>query len=74
MIMEVNDYWVWWNMVGPGLSRILTDVPTGPVPLSVDLRSLASLATGVVGTVKVIVAPDALFGQVLSHLFAPVDL
>ena len=31
------------------------DVSTGPVPLSVDLRSLASL-----------VAPDALFGQVLS--------
>ena len=39
----------------PGLFRILTDVPTGPVPLSVDLRSLASL-----------VAPDTLFGQVLS--------
>ena len=31
------------------------DVSTGPVPSSVDLRSLASL-----------VAPDALFGQVLS--------
>ena len=42
------------------------DVSTGPVPLSVDLRSLASLETGVVGTVKVVVAPDALFGQVLS--------
>ena len=34
------------------------DVSTGPVPLSVDLRSLASL-----------VAPDALFGQVLSLTF-----
>ena len=53
-------------LINGSLSRILTDVPTGPVRLSVDLRSLASLETGVVGTVKVVVAPDALFGQVLS--------
>ena len=38
----------------------------------IDDGLLASLETGVVGTVKVVVAPDAL-NQVLSHLFAPVE-
>ena len=47
-------------IVGPGLSNILTEVPMGPVPFKVDLRNLASPEPGVVGTVKVVVAHDAL--------------
>ena len=59
-------------IVGPGLSNILTKVPMGPVPFKVDLRSLASPEHGIVGTMKVVVASDAL-NQVPSHFFAPVE-
>ena len=49
-----------WITVGPGISRTFTLVPTGPVPLSLDLRSSARPELEVVGTDSVVVAPDYL--------------